>query len=409
MNFEERNVVAVVGAGPHGLATAGHLRRAGVPVRTFGDTFSFWRDYMPAGMLLRSAPRSSHIADPDGALTLDAWAARTGRQLSRPVPLADYIEYGRWFQSQAVPDVDPRRVANVAAENGGFRVTLDDGEALQAARVVVAAGIAPFPRIPDSLGALGPDLVSHSSAHTAFDGFAGRHVTVLGCGQSALESAALLSEAGAEVELIARAERPYFLGSRTAAFRKRDFWPPAPTDIGGRLTSWLSAAPALWRRLPGPFRPGISFRCIRPAGAGWLPARLTGVRMTMASAIESAQGEGRQVLLRLTDGSERRTDHLLLATGYAIDVTRYEFLDRGLVARLRVVDGYPVLGRGLESSVAGLHFVGAPAAHSFGPVMRFVVGSWYAAPAVAARVGGRRSAGRVWAFAPRHVLTAGAS
>jgi hypothetical protein len=71
---------------------------------------------------------------------------------------------------------------------------------------------------------------------------------------------------------------------------------------------------------------------------------------------------------------------------------------------VRTVDGYPVLGRGLESTAPGIHFVGAPAAYSFGPVMRFVVGSWYDAPAVAAGISGRRSVRRAWAFAPREVL-----
>ena len=45
--------VVIIGAGPHGLAAAAHLRRAGVECRVFGDPLSFWRT-MPAGMLLRS-------------------------------------------------------------------------------------------------------------------------------------------------------------------------------------------------------------------------------------------------------------------------------------------------------------------------------------------------------------------
>ena len=46
----------------------------------------------------------------------------------------------------------------------------------------------------------------------------------------------------------------------------------------------------------------------------------------------------------------------------------------------------------------GLHFMGAAAAHSFGPIMRFVVGSWYSAPAVARRVAGRRQPPISFAF-----------
>jgi hypothetical protein len=52
----------------------------------------------------------------------------------------------------------------------------------------------------------------------------------------------------------------------------------------------------------------------------------------------------------------------------------------------------------LESSVAGLHFTGALAAESFGPVMRFVVGTAYTAPALTQGVLGRRRPLLRWAF-----------
>ena len=84
--------------------------------------------------------------------------------------------------------------------------------------------------------------------------------------------------------------------------------------------------------------------------------------------------------LALDDGTERWVDHVLLATGYRVDVTRYGFLAPDLVQTVRCVEGYPELGAGFESSVPGLHFLGAPAARSFGPLMRFVSGTWYAAP-----------------------------
>jgi len=56
----------------------------------------------------------------------------------------------------------------------------------------------------------------------------------------------------------------------------------------------------------------------------------------------------------------------MFGTGYQVDVTRYPFLSEEIRRSMRVIDGYPVLRRGLESSVAGLHVLGAPAARSFG-------------------------------------------
>jgi hypothetical protein len=45
-----------------------------------------------------------------------------------------------------------------------------------------------------------------------------------------------------------------------------------------------------------------------------------------------------------------------------------------------------VLGRGFETSVPGLHVVGALSLGSYGPVVRFVSGTWSTAPAVAAAI-----------------------
>ena len=103
--------------------------------------------------------------------------------------------------------------------------------------------------------------------------------------------------------------------------------------------------------------------------------------MTQSIVSASATSEGVQV--RFADGGQRTVDHLLLGTGYRVDIARYPFLAPALLARVRRVNGYPVLSRGMESSVAGLHFVGAPAAWSFGPIMRFVSGGWYTGRALA--------------------------
>jgi hypothetical protein len=69
-----------------------------------------------------------------------------------------------------------------------------------------------------------------------------------------------------------------------------------------------------------------------------------------------------------------------------------------------VVGGYPVLRPGFESSIPGLHFAGTAATLSFGPVMRFVVGTWYAAPALARNILGRRQRMVRLSYKPRVAL-----
>jgi hypothetical protein len=63
-------------------------------------------------------------------------------------------------------------------------------------------------------------------------------------------------------------------------------------------------------------------------------------------------------------------DHVMLATGYQVDISRYEFSGTKLLKQLRIRDGSPELNTGFESSLPGLHFVGASAAYSFGPLCR---------------------------------------
>jgi len=88
----------------------------------------------------------------------------------------------------------------------------------------------------------------------------------------------------------------------------------------------------------------------------------------------------------LNDGSTRQVHHLLLATGYRVQIGLYPFLSQKLAAAIQQINGYPQLDSGFESSVAGLHFLGAPAAWSFGPLMRFVAGAGFASRALTRKI-----------------------
>ena len=53
----EETDVAIIGAGPNGVAVAAQLEASGIERRIFGFPFATWRDRMPEGMLLRSEER----------------------------------------------------------------------------------------------------------------------------------------------------------------------------------------------------------------------------------------------------------------------------------------------------------------------------------------------------------------
>ena len=98
----DRCDLAVLGAGPYGLAAAAHLRQIkGLDVRLLGEPMSFWERHMPEGMLLRSPWVASSIADPARGLSLDVYKEAHGMTgLDYPVPAATFIQYGRWFLGQ---------------------------------------------------------------------------------------------------------------------------------------------------------------------------------------------------------------------------------------------------------------------------------------------------------------------
>jgi NADPH-dependent 2,4-dienoyl-CoA reductase/sulfur reductase-like enzyme len=383
--------VAIIGAGPYGLATAAYLRKHGVDAAVFGDTMGAWAR-MPSGMLLRSFREATNIGDPDHVLTIDAFAADRGRPVPTPVPVIDFVEYGRWFQEKAVPEVDRRLVVHIEPGGSGFRLTLQDGEHVEAEAVVVAAGIGPFAHVPAELNTLNGERLSHSSEHAAFERFAGRRLLIVGAGQSALEWAVLAAETGASVEVLAGRPLRFLRGERLhdrSGVLRTLLYPTL--GVGPPGLNWLMGYPVAFRRLPQATGARLAQRAIRPAGAAWLRSRLEAVVVTSGVRIAGVEEDSDGVTVVLSDGTERRGDHVLAATGYRIDVAKYPFLPPELADEIRHVEGFPTLTRGYESSVGGLYFIGAPAARSMGPGMRFVSHSGAAAASTARSIAASRA------------------
>jgi len=378
--------VAIVGAGPYGLGAGAHLREVpGLAFKLFGEPMEFWQCHMPEGMLLRSPWAASHIGS-DTELALEAFCRASGQSIPVPIPVEKFVEYGQWVQRQAVPELDRRRINRIDKGSGGFTLTLSDGARVLTRRVVIAAGIGPFARRLPQFDGIPPDFVSHSSDQRNVKRFSGKTVAVIGAGQSALEGAALLHEAGAEVELIARTpqlrwltwkERIHKLGPLAKLFY-------SPYDIGPAGVSRIVAVPNMVKYFPRSTQDWFRTRALRSAGARWLQPRFNDITVTTGRSIESAKLRGGKMHLRLDDGSSREVDHVYQGTGYRVNVSQYPFLPAELVQKVAQVNGFPKVGPGFESSVSGLHFLGAPSAWNFGPLMFFVCGTDFAARTLAA-------------------------
>ncbi|QHC20394.1 FAD-dependent oxidoreductase [Streptomyces sp. GS7] len=391
--------VAVIGAGPFGLATAAHLRARGLPVRVFGQPMDSWEERMPSGMLLKSTPAASSIAVPHTGHTLGDFCAAVGERRHASdwdvIPVETFVRYGRWVQRRLVPELERVRVVSVDRRADGFELKLDSGEQFGARAVVVATGLSGLAHLPPVLAAAvpaGPSAagpVSHSSQHRDLAALAGREVVVVGAGQSALESAVLLAEAGAaSVRVVARGRAAVGFGAPPD--RQPRLRPSSP--FGNAWSLWaLTQYAGGFRHLPVPARRFLVRRVLGPLGAWWLRDRFVGrVRVTQGRAIDRAEvRDGRPVLsLRGPDGrgGELAADHVLAATGYRVALGALDFLGPGLRTGITVRAGGPLLDAGFGSSVPGLYFTGLTAAASFGPLMRFVCGTDFAAPRLARAV-----------------------
>jgi cation diffusion facilitator CzcD-associated flavoprotein CzcO len=322
------------------------------------------------------------------------------------VPAEVFIRYGRWFAKRLVPEVEPEQVQRIERADGEFRLTLGSGVRIAARQVVIAAGLGAMATIPPELAAAVPSgpspaaAVSHSSQHHDLSGYAGARVAVVGAGQSALESAALLHEAGAEVTVLARGQVRFGLPPKPPARGAGRLLPRANSPLGPTWRIYpFSHAPGQFRYLPAQTRVHLARTVLGPLGAWWLRDRVIGhlpiLEHRQLVDVRADDGDPGEVRLMLASGGERSeltVDHVVAATGYRVDLGRLSFIAPEITRAVRRLAGWPALTSHFESSVPGLYFVGAEAASTFGPLMRFVCGSGFAARRVSAAVAGHAAA-----------------
>jgi cation diffusion facilitator CzcD-associated flavoprotein CzcO len=382
----------IIGAGPYGLSIAAHFRGRGIPFRIFGRPMDSWRAHMPKGMLLKSDGFASNISDPNDQFTLEKFCAQQGIEYSDtgiPVRLDTFTRYGLAFRERMVPELEDKQVVSIERSSEGFLLQLDNGERFSARNVVLAVGITHFEYVPENLASVPAEFLSHSSRHHDVEQFRGREVVVIGGGSSALDWAALLQEAGVDVQLVARQAALKFHGKLTG--KERSLWERIQrpqTGLGpGWRASFYANAPAAFHRLPEGLRLEIVRKTLGPSGGWFVKDRVTNhVPKLLGHTVERAEVRDNKVHLHVRgqDGAERqiRADHIIAATGYKVNLDRLTFVSSEIRSRLTTVGSMPALASTCESSVPGLYFVGIAAANSFGPVMRFAFGADFAARTV---------------------------
>jgi FAD-dependent urate hydroxylase len=360
-----RTDLLVIGAGPYAYAAAAFARENGVDVRVVGRPMAFWRDQMPAGMFLRSG--SDWHLDAAGEHTFEAYIEDRGLRRADldPIPIAVFLDYTEWFREGKALEVDERFVAGLSSPDGTFVATMEDGSTITADKVLAAPGIRHFANLPTWYDAIPPERRAHTSDLMSFDDLAGARVVVVGGRQSAYEWAALLCDHGAErVDVVHRHATPTFA---------RVSWAFVDPHIEQTL-----AHRGWWRRLPSDEQQSIAARFWqvgRLTLEPWLVPRMPADIVTSHPGCEVtdvAVGDN-DVTLTLSDGQTPTADFVVFASGYKADLARVPFLGP-VLDDVSVIDGFPDLSEGFETSLTGLYLTGFVSTRDFGPFFGFTKG-----------------------------------
>jgi len=356
----------IIGAGPFGLSLAAQVAHDEIDHLILGTPMGFWESHMPGGMYLRS--ECDWHLDPLGIDTIEAYLAsqRLTPTDVLPLSLPFYLGYARWFQARkriAPLDVRVQRLDKVGER---FLARLEDGEQISAKNVVLALGFEYFRHIPDDLlTLLPPDRFSHTCDTVDFTRFRERQALIVGGRQSAFEWAALLREQGASsVHLSHRHDSP--------AYQIADW-----TWVNPLVTAMIDD-PGWFRSLPSAEREAVIQRMWgegRLKVEPWLETRLASDAITisprtrLAACTELPSGE---LDIRLDTGRSFAVDHVILATGYKVQLERIPLLAQGnLLPNIAVRNRFPVLDTHFQTSVPGLYITSMAASQDFGPFFGF--------------------------------------
>lgn len=182
--------VAIVGAGPAGIAAALTCRERGLSHLVL--------DQEGLGGSVHHYPRRKLV------MTAPVQLPVIGTMDFREISKEELVRYWRQVVSRADLKLrGPARVSAIERAGDVFRLRWEDGE-IHARRVVLATGRRGSPR---KLGIPGEEMPHVAYRLLEPEQFAGQRVLVVGGGNSAVEAAISLAEAGAGVLLSYRGER----------------------------------------------------------------------------------------------------------------------------------------------------------------------------------------------------------
>lgn len=381
--MQESTSLLLVGTGPFGLSLAAYLNHKNIEYMHVGSSMDYWKNHMPKMMVLRSAC-DWHL-DPINEDTILKYLET--KQLKpadvEPLTLDFYLGYTEWFQLQKGISPLPAWIKKLDRADGHFSASFDDGKTIQAEKVILAVGLRYFKNIPEPYSSMFPNgRYHHTAEFVDFSILKDKRVLIIGGRQSAFEWTALIHEQGAKnIHMTYRHETPAFEPSDWA-------W------VNPIMDSMVDN-PAWFRNISQEEKDKVTKRMWaegRLKLEPWLAKRVTQdtIRLHPQTHVtECKELPTKELQITLNDNSSLLIDHVILATGYKMDITRIPLIANGNIAsELKVQNGFPVLDETFQSSIPNLYFTGLPAAQDFGPFFGFT-----AAAKTSAKIIGRALSG----------------
>jgi cation diffusion facilitator CzcD-associated flavoprotein CzcO len=316
--------VGIIGAGPAGLAAADALERAGVAYEVLerhDATGGIWDIENPGTPMYESAHfiSSKTLSGFEGHPFPDDYPDYPNRE--------QVLAYIRSFAADRGLEPHIRFGAEVEraerSDDGGWEVSLADGETRRYSHLVAATGHQWEPRIPDYPGEfVGEEL--HSREYRSPDLFRGRRVLIVGAGNSGCDIACDAAANASHAALSVR--RGYWFYPKHLFGKPADVFahggPHLPLRVEQAmltLTLKLLVGDVTKYGLPKPdhrvleSHPIMNTQVLHYMGHGDLVAR---------PDVRSLRAEG----VTFADGTEEDFDLIVWATGYEVSLP---FLDRG--------------------------------------------------------------------------------
>ena len=359
----------IIGAGPFGFSMASYCESRGINYQIVGKPMSFWKEHMPRGMVLRS-DCNWHL-DPQNIYTIDKYLETRGltRNDVEPLSLDFYLGYTDWFREQVRVKIQESMVTRLDSlddKNARFKATLDNGSEVTAKNVLLAIGFQYFTNNPaDLIQQIPKGRWTHTCDMVDLGKLKDKKVLIIGGRQSAYEWAALIAEEGAsEVHVSHRHEAPDFTESEWTWINSYlDNMVTDPMDhINMHPDDRQSLDKRFWVEGRLKLEPWLAPRLDKGSVNVWPESEIF-------SCTENPEGE---LKVQFKDSETITVDHVVLATGYKVNIKNVPFLKAGnIFQKLKTDEGYPVLDERLQTSVPGLFATSMAATMRFGLFFAF--------------------------------------